>query len=67
MSVHAPVRPVTTPADLAQLSTLVAAPESVLADPPLAAPNAGGGGVGALLLGLGLLLSPATPKEPRRR
>ncbi|WP_156755581.1 hypothetical protein [Actinokineospora pegani] len=66
MSVYTPVRPVTTPADLAQLSKLVAEPESTLADPPLSTPNAAGGGVGALLLGLGLLLSPPTPKEPRR-
>ncbi|WP_424186808.1 hypothetical protein ACOBQX_02960 [Actinokineospora sp. G85] len=66
MSTYTPVRPVATPTDLVQLSKLVAEPESILADPPLAAPNAGGGGVGALLLGLGLLLSPPTPREPRK-
>ncbi len=62
MSVHTLTRTVATPADVEQLSTLVAEPESALADPPLATPNA----AGALLLGLALLLSPATPKEPRK-
>lgn len=62
MSVHTLVRPVATPGDLAQLSTLVAEPESPLADPPLRMPNS----AGVLLLGLLLLLSPGTPKEPSR-
>lgn len=46
--VHSLVRPVLAPADLAEFSMLVAEPESVVADPPLFEPNAGGG----------LLLSP---------
>ncbi|MCC8247878.1 hypothetical protein [Saccharothrix luteola] len=60
MSVHTFVRPVAAPADLAELSTLVAEPESTIGDPPLPEPNA----AGALLLGL--LISPPTPKEPRK-
>lgn len=62
MSVHTLDRTVAAPADLATLSTLVAEPESVVSDPPLPAPNA----AAILLLGLAALLSPATPKEPRK-
>jgi hypothetical protein len=62
MSVHTLVRPVAAPADIAKLNTLVAEPETALADPPLATPNA----AGALLLGLLLALSPGTPKDPRK-
>lgn len=60
MSVHTSVRPVATPVDLAQLSTLVAEPESALTDPPLHVPNAAG-----VLLAL-LLLSPAKPKDAQK-
>ncbi|SES33155.1 hypothetical protein SAMN05216188_1348 [Lentzea xinjiangensis] len=60
MTVHTSARPVLAPADLAALSTLVAEPESAVADPPLPEPNAAG------VLLLGLLLSPSTPKEPRK-
>jgi hypothetical protein len=62
MSVHTLTRTVATPADVEQLGTLVAAPESALADPPLPVPNA----AGVLLLGLLLALSPGTPKEPSK-
>jgi hypothetical protein len=62
MSVHTPARPVAAPADLARLGTLVAEPESAVADPPLRMPNA----AGVLLLAGLLLLSPATPKEPSK-
>ena len=62
MSVHTLTRPAAAPADVELLGTLVAEPESAVADPPLPAPNA----AAILLLGLAALLSPATPKEPRR-
>jgi hypothetical protein len=58
MSVHTLTRTVAAPADVEQLSALVAEPESALADPPLHVPNAG------LLLLAALLISPSTPKEP---
>jgi hypothetical protein len=58
MSVHTLIRPVAAPADVELLGTLVAEPESAVADPPLHTPNA------ALLLLALLLLSPSTPKEP---
>ncbi|MEV8438557.1 hypothetical protein AB0425_14360 [Actinosynnema sp. NPDC051121] len=60
MSVHTLSRTVATPADIEQLSALVAEPESALTDPPLHVPNAAG-----VLLAL-LVLSPGTPKEPRK-
>ncbi|PSL55824.1 hypothetical protein B0I31_104115 [Saccharothrix carnea] len=58
MAAHTGIRPVVAPADIAQLGRLVAEPEPALADPPLPEPNAAG-----ILL---LLLSPPTPKEPRK-
>jgi len=62
MTVHTLTRTVATPADVERLGSLVAAPESPLADPPLPVPNA----AGVLLLGLLLALSPGTPKEPSK-
>ncbi|MEU4448094.1 hypothetical protein AB0K14_03750 [Actinosynnema sp. NPDC050801] len=56
MSVHILARPVAAPADLEQLGTLVAEPESAVADPPLPVPPAS--------LVLLVVLSPSTPKEP---
>jgi hypothetical protein len=56
------VRPVVTPDDQAALGALMAEPEAVLSDAPLYTPQA----EGLLLLGLLLILSPATPKEPRK-
>lgn len=60
MSVHTSVQPVAAPADLAELAELLVEQESAVADPPLPEPNA----AGALLLGL--LISPGTPKDPRK-
>ncbi|MEV0677746.1 hypothetical protein AB0I60_14600 [Actinosynnema sp. NPDC050436] len=62
MSVRTQVRPVSTPSDVAELCTLMVEPESTVTDPPLPMPNAAGG----LALLLGLLISPSTPKEPRK-
>jgi hypothetical protein len=62
MFTKTPVRPVAAPEDQAVLSALMAEPEAVLSDAPLYTPQA----AGALLLGLLLILSPATPKEPRK-
>ena len=56
------VRPVVTPDDQAALGALMAEPEAVLSDAPLYTPHA----ASVLLLGLLLILSPATPKEPRK-
>ncbi|MFD0204743.1 MULTISPECIES: hypothetical protein [Saccharothrix] len=64
MSVHTLTRPVAAPADVERLCALVAEPETALADPPMPEPNAGAAVVLGLLLGL--LISPATPKEPRK-
>ncbi|ALG09832.1 hypothetical protein [Kibdelosporangium phytohabitans] len=60
MSVRSPARPAVAPAKLTDLSTLMMEPESTVADPPLAVPHSAG------VLLLLLLLSPGTPKEPRR-
>ena len=54
------VRPVVTPEDQAALGALMAEPEATLSDAPLYAPQAAG------VLLLILLLSPVTPKEPRK-
>lgn len=62
MSVLTPVRPVVTPDEAYALTTLMAEPEAPVSDPPLAVPQA----AFILLAALLLLISPATPKEPRK-
>jgi hypothetical protein len=63
MSVRTAVRTTATPEEQSALGMLMAEPETSLSDAPLHTPSA----AGALLLGLLLILSPATPKEPKRK
>lgn len=62
MSTKTVVRPIATPADQAALGALMAEPEAAMSDATLCAPQA----AAILLLGLALLLSPVTPREPRK-
>lgn len=64
MPVLNPVRTIETTEDATALTALMAEPETVISDAPVPCPQAAGGV--ALLLGLGLLLSPPAPKEPRK-
>ena len=63
MSVRTAVRTTATSQQQSALGTLMAEPEAPLSDAPLHTPSA----AGALLLGLLLALSPAAPKEPKRK
>lgn len=61
MSVHTLTRPSATPGERIALENLMVEPETPLSDAPLYTPSA----AFALLLALLLILSPATPKEPK--
>ncbi|MFI7386643.1 hypothetical protein [Streptomyces sp. NPDC049813] len=49
------------------IDVLMAPAEAPVSDAPIPSLEDAGGGAGALLLGLGLLLSPKEPKEPKGR
>jgi hypothetical protein len=55
------VRPVATPEDHATLGALMAEPEAAMSDATLYAPQA----EGLLLIGLLLIISPKTPRDPK--